>query len=28
LQKTMTVLQATQASFTKLASMSLFDFLK
>jgi len=24
----MTVLQATQASFTKLASMSLFDFLK
>ena len=28
LQKTMTTLQATQASFTKLASMSLFDFLK
>lgn len=28
LQKTMTVLQATQASFTKLASMSLFNFLK
>ncbi|QKR98960.1 hypothetical protein F9288_04355 [Sphingomonas sp. CL5.1] len=28
LQKTMTVLQATQASFTKLSSMSLFDYLK
>ncbi len=28
LQKTMTVLQATQASFTKLSSLSLFDYLK
>ncbi|MGN6622197.1 MAG: flagellar hook-associated protein FlgL [Sphingomonas sp.] len=28
LQKTMTVLQATQASFTKLTSLSLFDYLK
>jgi flagellar hook-associated protein 3 FlgL len=28
LQKTMTVLQATQASFTKLTSMSLFDYLR
>jgi flagellar hook-associated protein 3 FlgL len=28
LQKTLTVLQATQASFTKLSSMSLFDYLK
>ena len=28
LQKTMTTLQATQASFTKLASLSLFDYLK
>lgn len=28
LQKTMTVLQATQASFTKLQGMSLFDYLK
>ena len=28
LQKTMTILQATQASFTKLASLSLFDYLK
>ena len=28
LQKTMTVLSATQASFTKLASLSLFDYLK
>lgn len=28
LQKTMTVLQATQASFTKLQSLSLFDYLK
>ncbi|MFW2850840.1 hypothetical protein ACM61V_02795 [Sphingomonas sp. TX0543] len=28
LQKTMTVLSATQASFTKLSSMSLFDYLK
>ena len=28
LQKTITVLQATQASFTKLASLSLFDYLK
>jgi flagellar hook-associated protein 3 FlgL len=28
LQKTMTVLEATQASFTKLSSMSLFDYLK
>jgi flagellar hook-associated protein 3 FlgL len=28
LQKTMTILQATQASFTKLTSLSLFDYLK
>lgn len=28
LQKTMTVLQATQASFTKLSGMSLFDYLR
>ncbi len=28
LQKTLTVLQATQASFTKLSSVSLFDYLK
>lgn len=28
LQKTLTILQATQASFTKLTSMSLFDYLK
>lgn len=28
LQKTMTILSATQASFTKLASLSLFDYLK
>lgn len=28
LQQTMTVLQATQASFTKLSSLSLFDYLK
>jgi flagellar hook-associated protein 3 FlgL len=28
LQKTMTVLQATQASFTKLSSLNLFDYLK
>jgi flagellar hook-associated protein 3 FlgL len=28
LQKTLTVLQATQASFTKLSGMSLFDYLK
>jgi flagellar hook-associated protein 3 FlgL len=28
LQKTLTVLQATQASFTKLSSMSLFDYLR
>jgi flagellar hook-associated protein 3 FlgL len=28
LQKTMTILQATQASFTKLTSMSLFDYLR
>ena len=28
LQKTMTILQATQASFTKLSSLSLFDYLK
>lgn len=28
LQKTLTVLQATQASFTKLTSMSLFDYLR
>ena len=28
LQQTMTVLQATQASFTKLTSVSLFDYLK
>lgn len=28
LQKTMTVLQSTQASFTKLSGMSLFDYLK
>ena len=28
LQKTMTVLQATQASFTRLSSLSLFDYLK
>ena len=28
LQKTLTILQATQASFTKLSSMSLFDYLK
>ncbi|MEO5865744.1 MAG: flagellar hook-associated protein FlgL [Sphingomonas sp.] len=28
LQKTMTTLQATQASFTKLSSLSLFDYLK
>ncbi len=28
LQRTMTVLQATQASFTKLSSLSLFDYLK
>lgn len=28
LQKTMTVLQATQASFSKLSSLSLFDYLK
>ena len=28
LQKTMTVLQATQASFTKLAQLSLFDYLR
>jgi flagellar hook-associated protein 3 FlgL len=28
LQKTMTVLSATQASFTKLAGLSLFDYLK
>lgn len=28
LQKTMTILQATQASFTKLQSLSLFDYLK
>ncbi len=28
LQKTLTILQATQASFTKLSSLSLFDYLK
>jgi flagellar hook-associated protein 3 FlgL len=28
LQKTMTILQATQASFTKLSSLSLFDYLR
>jgi len=28
LQKTMTILQATQASFTRLSSLSLFDYLK
>jgi flagellar hook-associated protein 3 FlgL len=28
LQKTLTILQATQASFTKLTSMSLFDYLR
>jgi flagellar hook-associated protein 3 FlgL len=28
LQKTMTVLQATQASFSKLSSLSLFDYLR
>ena len=28
LQKTMTILQATQASFTKLQGLSLFDYLK
>jgi len=28
LQKTMTILSATQASFTKLQSLSLFDYLK
>jgi flagellar hook-associated protein 3 FlgL len=28
LQKTLTILQATQASFTKLSSMSVFDYLK
>jgi flagellar hook-associated protein 3 FlgL len=28
LQKTMTILSATQASFTKLSQMSLFDYLK
>ena len=28
LQQTMTILSATQASFTKLASLSLFDYLK
>ena len=27
LQKTMTILQATQASFTKLTALSLFDYL-
>lgn len=28
LQKTMTILQATQASFSKLSSLSLFDYLR
>jgi flagellar hook-associated protein 3 FlgL len=28
LQKTLTILQATQASFTKLTSLSLFDYLR
>jgi len=28
LQKTLTVLQATQASFSKLTGMSLFDYLR
>ncbi|MBL7344927.1 hypothetical protein, partial [Escherichia coli] len=28
LQKTLTVLQATQASFSKLTSVSLFDYIK
>jgi flagellar hook-associated protein 3 FlgL len=28
LQKTMTILSATQASFTKLSALSLFDYLR